>query len=842
MPESFGLAEQFYGSQIGLPTAWLEPRLSQLQNHPGPTLLTGSLAWGAAHLAAGMAVQPRSVWLWLEPWDAGDAVAQGNQLAEAVKRALGNSLFGFGLPYTYGLSVLRRNLDVLGPFQFIVSGADHAPELVAAILEFHRQGQNVLLTCDRVPPGLELPPNTLVMGPEDLRVTEAEAELLIGNRLPKVISQQLIASSGGALEPLLDELHRELGLTVPDRPSPSGPRLTGVDVNLEPEMLLERLIKQERWLEAIELTAQRWPTQVGALLERVEGALWSRGTPTQLFGLLSGLPSAARASEAVLRWQLETALDLGRETEVLPEVEAWLEKAEAPALRAVYAEARSAVGDSDGYQREAERAVNAAQTPQTLHQFGRALGGTDPVRGREFLLKALRLAEMSQDWPWAARSAEGLAARLNTLGEYRSAAHWAEWGLRLYDTEGLGRAGLRLRLLNEWAFARILIGDTTGLESQLRPEIEYLKHVRPAVARLLGSTLGDLLLCEGRAAEAAEVFQELWNGTTRRQAYGALAFDLVRSQIEIGQFQRAFDMAEHALQVTEGLPLVSQRKACLAWGVALSMVDPARSISVLEPLVHDFTTPLVADKRAQAALYLACARLNIGDRAGAKRALETVEVTLSSLGERSLRYLVGPESAFREVFSLLRGESAPLELRGLGQLEARLDGQPVVLRKRFSEILAVLALHPEGLNGEQLSIAVYGETADPQSCKADLSKLRGLVPIAQKPYRLGMGIWADFLEFQNMLSAGRVREAMALYRGPLLPGSDAPMIVEHRELLEEGLRQAVLASGDQEVLLDLAERQRDDLELWEAALELLAPGDPRWAQVQARTKQLGRNW
>jgi tetratricopeptide (TPR) repeat protein len=366
--------------------------------------------------------------------------------------------------------------------------------------------------------------------------------------------------------------------------------------------------------------------------------------------------------------------------------------------------------------------------------------------------------------------------------------------------------------------------------------------VRPAVARLLGSTLGDLLLCEGRALEAAEIFQELWNSTTRRQAYGALAFDLVRSQIEIGQFQRAFDMAEHALQVTEGLPLVSQRKACLAWGVALSMIDPARSISVLEPLVHDFTAPLVADKRLQAGLYLARARLALGDRDGAKRALETIQTNLNGLGERGLHYLVGPESAFREVFSLLRGETAPLELRGLGNLEARLEGQPLPLRKRFAEILVVLALHPEGLNGEQLSIAVYGETADPHSCKADLSKLRGLVPIGQKPYRLGMGLWADFLEFQNLLTMGRLREAMALYRGPLLPGSEAPMIVEHRDLLEESLRQAVLTSSDQEVVLDMAERQRDDLELWEAALNVLTPGDPRWAQVQARAKQLGRNW
>jgi hypothetical protein len=85
-------------------------------------------------------------------------------------------------------------------------------------------------------------------------------------------------------------------------------------------------------------------------------------------------------------------------------------------------------------------------------------------------------------------------------------------------------------------------------------------------------------------------------------------------------------------------------------------------------------------------------------------------------------------------------------------------------------------------------------------------------------------------------------QALALYRGPLLPKSEAPEVVAAREQLDETLRQAVLASGNQEALWALAERWPEDLELQEVLIASLDKGDPRRASALARVKGLERTW
>jgi len=78
------------------------------------------------------------------------------------------------------------------------------------------------------------------------------------------------------------------------------------------------------------------------------------------------------------------------------------------------------------------------------------------------------------------------------------------------------------------------------------------------------------------------------------------------------------------------------------------------------------------------------------------------------------------------------------------------------------------------------------------------------VPVASQPYRLDVPVRADFVEVFTLLKAGRVAEALAAYRGPLLPGSDAPGLTEYRETLLETLRQAVIAHRDPHLLARLA--------------------------------------
>jgi len=88
-----------------------------------------------------------------------------------------------------------------------------------------------------------------------------------------------------------------------------------------------------------------------------------------------------------------------------------------------------------------------------------------------------------------------------------------------------------------------------------------------------------------------------------------------------------------------------------------------------------------------------------------------------------------------------------------------------------------------------------------------------------------------------------VRQALSLYRGPLLPDSEAPAVVELREYIDESLRQAVLASGDHEAMLELAKRTDDqDLELLEAAARHMPQNDPQSPLLRARIRQIRRDW
>jgi hypothetical protein len=263
-------------------------------------------------------------------------------------------------------------------------------------------------------------------------------------------------------------------------------------------------------------------------------------------------------------------------------------------------------------------------------------------------------------------------------------------------------------------------------------------------------------------------------------------------------------------------------------------------VSVLEFAFEAFRRPLLADHFAQAGFYLALARLRLGDVRGARSTLDAARPGFQELAESGLRLLAGPQGAFYEVRSLLDDELPDLELRFLGGREASFKGRVIILPPRWSEILTVLAMRPDGVSGERLLLKVYGDAGRPANLKAPISKLRRTIPVISRPYRLKVSCRADFLELEKLMQEGRVREALALYHGPLLPASDAEGVVEARHMLEAGLRRAVLASGDVEALMDLANRLGDDLEVWEAALRAMPDTDPRYPLAWAHAEHLRR--
>jgi len=139
-----------------------------------------------------------------------------------------------------------------------------------------------------------------------------------------------------------------------------------------------------------------------------------------------------------------------------------------------------------------------------------------------------------------------------------------------------------------------------------------------------------------------------------------------------------------------------------------------------------------------------------------------------------------------------------LAFLGATRPTALLDGRPVRLSPRHAELLALLALHPEGRTADELAAALHGDAGKSVTVRAEVHRLRaavGLGVLQTQPYRLAAAVDADFLNVHTALTEGRVRDAALLYRGELLPRSDAPEVREERDLLAAAVHAAVHRSA-----------------------------------------------
>jgi len=171
------------------------------------------------------------------------------------------------------------------------------------------------------------------------------------------------------------------------------------------------------------------------------------------------------------------------------------------------------------------------------------------------------------------------------------------------------------------------------------------------------------------------------------------------------------------------------------------------------------------------------------------------------------------------------GPGEGLAMTLLGTAEARLDGQRLLLNRRQSEILALLALHPEGLSLEQLHAMLYGDQPVTFSTlKAEVSHLRHALggQLASRPYRLLMPIATDVEQVLGLVRRGRVAAAVEAYGGDLLPGTNSPALTELAEYVAVALREALLADPEPDAVLRYAELAPYDTAVVEAALRTLA--------------------
>jgi hypothetical protein len=137
-----------------------------------------------------------------------------------------------------------------------------------------------------------------------------------------------------------------------------------------------------------------------------------------------------------------------------------------------------------------------------------------------------------------------------------------------------------------------------------------------------------------------------------------------------------------------------------------------------------------------------------------------------------------------------------LELKLLGQPGAQLNGARLRLTRRQVEILALLALNPDGLDLAELHARLYGDRpVGLGTLKAEMSRLRAVLGgwLESRPYRIGLDVRCDVTDVLYRLRAGDVAGAVERYAGELLPGSESPALTEFGHFVTVAVRNALLS-------------------------------------------------
>ena len=805
-------------------SAWLARWVARVRQHEGPVLFTCEVTWGSHQIIYHLPDLPLA-WLSLETDDLEDPVYLGNRLADALTSALGRPLLPRGMPYPYSLSVLRRCRDTLDPFRLAISHADLHPQFVADI--DHALGTvPLVLTGDgrlgiTHPDSLVLDQNALALSLRDVRDLRPD--------LPDAVLIDLVEESGGALEPFLVLLHRHHGGPVPLRPTARGHwYMPGFEEEASVSEVLTSLVYTEQWSEALELAVRSKPDQVPEILRASGNYFLAQGLYRQLWRYLSQLDEAQQEDETILFWLLTAARRAGQVGAVSARIATFLQRHETPQLRAFYAP----LSGDEGYLTQIERAVRSERSSFTLYAYGLALNYSAPEKALEVLHEAVERAEAEGDGYAVVRNAWSLAATYILVGQFDAGTTLAQWALELFDKHGLNNTYRWLVSANEWAYGRILTDKTAGLETLLEEAEAHLATSVPGLAALVRSTLGDYWLSQGQAQRARRYYETNAQIPDRTQL-GERAAHLVRTLIEIGELEEALTWAQRAQHLAKDC-----EAADLGYGMVLSISDPAAAAPYLERAAAHYRSPIQAVHYARACAYLAFTYLERNDEASALRVLNDAQPYLGALGTSGKRYLVGPASVYQRVFGAAQQRDPVLELNFFGAPEVYLNGQTLSLSTRQLEVLTLLTLHPEGLSGQSLAYYLYGEGASAASIKSLLARLREHVPISTRPYRLSAQVEADFTGIIAHLGRGGILEAAALYRGPLLPTTESPRLVEEQRFLERALKEAVLSDEGADAHYHLANVAADDLELWEALPRRLSPSDPRYPIVLSRIEQL----
>ena len=784
-----------------------------------------------------------TLWISLCASDAGDAVSVGNRLADAFAHAYRASVLGLGAPIGHTVEKMHRYQRILGPNVIVVNAAQINPGAVRHMRKLTDSGSSLCLVVD------EDAEDALISGWEPSRVIEASQLLLTDSEVTEIagggaepgLIARALDESGRRFVPFANLLRCASGL--PPLRDPISPRLSATDPVLSDvpvDLVISAFRRRNSHIEAFEYSVRAAPRLAGETIREAAPQYVASGMTRRMLQQIELLSADERhASDDLMRWWFSAVVSENRHAAVRPSVEQFLASHEAPELRALYA----AAFPGPELLSETGRAVAALRTPVTLRMHGFALGlHTSGDDGIAYLMKALRLAEALADPDQVVAAATDIANYYLRRGCYQDGAEWASLAVEQhYVLRGQDELR-RLAAVSLLTFARLLVDDLVGVDALLDELEAATFFVGTPTSEGISSTLGDCAVVRGDYLSAEAHYRQNLDHLPIEH-YHLAALDLVPVLRTLGRDAEARAIGRRVRTMTRDADEVTRALGLLAYGLSVLGVDDNAAEGALETVCSVLGSGAEAHRLAQASIALARARISRDDVLGAKKALHLGSPGLDGLGRSGWRLVSSNGDDVDMMTALFRGHDADAHLQFLGVSACTRGSATRSLTLRNAECAAVIASSRQGLNLEQLSLALYGDSGSDGTAKARVSRLRNTIPLTSRPYKIAVPFRADFLELMAYLEQGRVRQALNLYRGPLLPSSEAPAVVELREHVDESLRQAVLSSGDHEAMLDLANRtDTQDLELLEAAASHMPPNDPQSPLLRARIRQIQRDW
>ncbi|WP_456696780.1 GAF domain-containing protein [Aeromicrobium sp. P5_D10] len=406
------------------------------------------------------------------------------------------------------------------------------------------------------------------------------------------------------------------------------------------------------------------------------------------------------------------------------------------------------------------------------------------------------------------------------LSRYLNAAHDA------FVASGRGDPALRSLVLDSWR--RSLEGglDPEQAMAEIRLDDDLLADIRDSHPLAAGMPVIRKLLVESAADSGLLVAVS--------DAAGRLLWvegdAALRARAESMHFLPGADWSESSIGTNApGTALALDRPVQIFGAEHLARQVTPWSCSAAP--IHDPDTGAI----------LGVLDLTGGDEVATPQTLTLVRATVAAV-EAELRIeRLGP---LRHGSVAVSGWTTPtLDVLGGHGATLRHGATTTRLSLRHSEMLFLLCESSDGLTTAELGVGLSEEDQAQVTVRAELSRLRGVlgpIELGSRPYRLESTVMTDVSQVREDLVAGRLRRAVARYRGPILPSSDAPGIESLREELHMHVRSCLLVCDDADALLSFADTAhgRDDFEIWERVLSILPRTSPRYSQVEAHVAKL----